>query len=132
MIGDSGFDPYNAVLVTRREYYEKNRDVCEALVRASAAGWRAYLDGPRPFNETMARLNAGMSAEAMDIGAERQRKLIETDETKRIGLGGMRVGKWQTLIDQLVELGDLKPDASGKLPDPNVLFVWDIDAGTAR
>lgn len=132
MIGDSGFDPYNAVLVTRREYYEKNRDVCQALVRASAAGWRAYLDGPRPFNETMARLNAGMSAEAMDIGAERQRKLIETDETKRIGLGGMRAGKWQLLIDQLVELGDLKPDATGKLPDPDTLFVWDLDAGTAR
>jgi hypothetical protein len=58
--------------------------------------------------------------------------LIETDETKRIGLGGMRAGKWQTLIEQLVELGDLKRDGSDKLPDPESLFVWDVDAGTAR
>ena len=132
MIGDSGFNPYNAILVTRRKYLEENRDLCKALVRATAAGWRAYLDDPKPYNETMARLNAGMSAEAMHLGAERQRGLIETDETKRIGLGGMRREKWQLLIDQLVELGDLKPDAAGKLPDPDTLFAWDIDAGTAR
>jgi NitT/TauT family transport system substrate-binding protein len=132
MIGDSGFNPYNAVLVTRREFLEKNKDICAALVKATAAGWRAYLDDPRPINEVMARLNAGMSAEAMHLGAERQRGLIETDETKRIGLGGMRREKWQMLIDQLAELGDLKPDAAGELPDPDTLFVWDIDAGTAR
>ena len=52
--------------------------------------------------------------------------------TKRIGLGGMRREKWQLLIDQLVALGDLKPDAAGKLPDAGALFAWDIDAGTAR
>jgi NitT/TauT family transport system substrate-binding protein len=132
MIGDSGFDPYNAVLVTRRDFYEANKAVCASLVRATAAGWRAYLDDPKPHNETMARLNAGMSAEAMNLGAEKQRRLVETDETKRVGLGGMRREKWQLLIDQLVSLGDIKPDAAGKLPDPDTLFVWDIDAGTAR
>jgi NitT/TauT family transport system substrate-binding protein len=132
MIGDSGFNPYNAVLVTRRAFLAENKDLCAALVRATAAGWRAYLDDPKPVNETMARLNAGMSAEAMHLGAVKQRGLVETDETKRIGLGGMRREKWQTLIDQLVALGDLKPDAAGKLPDPDTLFVWDVDAGTAR
>ena len=132
MIGDSGFNPYNAVLVTRRDFYEKNKDTCAAMVRATAAGWRAYLDQPKPFNETMARLNAGMSIEAMNLAAARQRALVETDETKRIGLGGMRREKWQLLIDQLVALGDLKPDAARKLPDAGALFAWDIDAGTAR
>lgn len=132
MIGESGFDPYNAILVTRRSFFDANRDVCRALVRASASGWRAYLDEPKPFNETMARLNAGMSAEAMRIGAERQRHLIETDETKRIGLGGMRREKWKFLIDQLVELGDVTPNAEGALPDPDSLFFWDTEAGTAR
>jgi hypothetical protein len=73
-----------------------------------------------------------MSAEAMNLGAEKQLRLVETDETKRIGLGGMRREKWQLLIEQLVSLGDIKPDAAGKLPDPDALFVWDIDAGTAR
>ena len=132
MIGESGFDPYNAILVTRRSYLEENRDACLEIVRASAEGWRAYLDDPKPFNETMARLNAGMSAEAMHIGAERQRGLIENDETRRIGLGGMRREKWQLLLQQLGELGDLKPDAAGRLPEPDALFVWDTEAGTAR
>jgi AraC-like DNA-binding protein len=58
--------------------------------------------------------------------------LIETDETKRLGLGGLRREKWKLLRDQLVELGDVTPNAEGALPDPDSLFFWDTEAGTAR
>jgi hypothetical protein len=75
----------------------------------------------------MARLNPGMSLEAMNLAAEKQRKIVETDETKRIGLGGMRRERWQMTIEQLSELGVLK-----SRPEPDSLFVWSIDAGTAR
>lgn len=126
-IGGSGFDPYNAVVVTQRPFFEANRALCAGLVKALAAGWRAYLDDPRPSNATMARLNAGMSVEAMNMGAERQRHLIETDETKRVGLGGMRAERWQLLVDQLAEIGEIE-----EKPEPGRLFHWDVDAGTAR
>ncbi|MFM7052215.1 MAG: ABC transporter substrate-binding protein [Planctomycetota bacterium] len=127
MFGESGFDPYNVVVATTRGYYEANKDTCAALVRACAAGWRAYLDDPKPFNRTMAGLNAAMSVEAMDLGAEKQRALIENDETRRIGLGGMRVQRWQSTIEQLSDLGRIK-----SRPDAARLFAWDAEAGTAR
>jgi NitT/TauT family transport system substrate-binding protein len=126
-IGESGFDPYNAVVATSRAYYEKNRATCEKFVRACAAGWRAYLDNAGPANTTMSTLNPGMSKEAMDRAAVVQRNLIENDETKRVGLGGMRLPQWETMVQQLVEIGRVK-----KAPDPSKLFVWDLSADTAR
>ena len=127
MLGDSGFDPYNGVVVTTRAYYEAHRDLCKKLVKAMAAGWRAYLDNPKPYNETMTRLNPGMNLAAMNLAADKQAKLIANDETKRVGLGGMRFARWEEMCKQLVELGTAK-----KMPDVQSLFVWDTEAGTAR
>ncbi len=127
LVGESGFDPYNEVLVTTRAYYDAHTELCQKMVRATAAGWRAYLDTPAPFNAVMTRLNAGMSLDAMNRAAQLQRVLVETDETKRIGLGGMRAVRWQTTIDQLNELGAIKTR-----PDPATIFVWDNEAPTAR
>jgi NitT/TauT family transport system substrate-binding protein len=127
LFGESGFDPYNVVVATSRSYYEANKATCAALVRACAAGWRAYLDDPKPIHRTMAGLNAAMSVAAMDLGAEKQRALIENDETKRMGLGGMRVERWQSTVQQLFDLGRIK-----SRPDAARLFVWDAAAGSAR
>ena len=126
-MGESGFDPYNSVVVTTREFLEKNRDLCARFVKASAAGWRAYLDDPKPFNQTMSRLNPAMTAEAMALAADAQRRLVETDETKRVGLGGMRYARWEETVNQLAEIGRIKVK-----PDPQSLFSWDTEAGTAR
>ena len=127
MMNESGFDPYNTVVVTTRGFLEKNRDLCARFVKASAAGWRAYLDAPRPFNETMARLNPAMPADTMDRVCAVQDKLIQNDETKRVGLGGMRYARWEEIVNQLHEIGKIKVK-----PDPQSLFAWDTEAGTAR
>jgi len=127
MMNESGFDPYNTVVVTTRGFYEQNRALCAKFVKASAAGWRAYLDAPRPFNETMARLNPAMPADTMDRVCAVQSKLIQNDETKRVGLGGMRYARWEEIVNQLHEIGKIKAK-----PDPQSLFAWDTEAGTAR
>jgi hypothetical protein len=75
----------------------------------------------------MARLNPAMKIEAMDRGAVIQRPLIENDETKRIGLGGMRYARWEEMVNQSAELALIK-----KKPDPQSLFFWDTESGSAR
>jgi NitT/TauT family transport system substrate-binding protein len=40
--------------------------------------------------------------------AEVQRPLIETEETRRNGLGSMTRERWETLIKQLKDLGDIQ------------------------
>jgi len=127
MIADSGFNPYNTVVVTTLAYFEKNRDLCARLVKATALGWRAYLNDPKPTNLTMARMNPAMSPEMMDKVCEVQLPLIVTEDTKRLGLGGMLYSRWEELVNQLAEIGKLR-----KKPDPQTLFFWDPAAGTAR
>ncbi len=127
MIADSGFNPYNTVVVTTLAYFEKNRDLCARLVKATALGWRAYLNDPKPTNLTMARMNPAMSAEMMDKVCEVQLPLIVTEDTKRLGLGGMLYSRWEELVNQLAEIGKLR-----KKPDPQTLFFWDPTADTAR
>lgn len=127
MISDTGFNPYNTVVVTTRPYFERNRDLCARFVKATALGWRAYLNDPKATNQVLARLNPAMSAEMMNKVCEAQSPLIENDETKRIGLGGMRSERWGELVKQLEQIGDLHAPC-----DPQTLFLWDPDAATAR
>ena len=66
---------------------------------AQAGPWIA------PQNAVMGRLNTAMDAETFASAAEAQRPLVETDETKKGGLGVMTEARWATLGTQLAELG---------------------------
>jgi NitT/TauT family transport system substrate-binding protein len=127
MISDTGFNPYNTVVVTTRPYFERNRELCARFVKATALGWRAYLNDPKSTNQSMARLNPAMSSEMMDKVCEVQLPLIQNDETKRLGLGGMLYARWDELVKQLGEMGKLRTPL-----DPQSLFFWDSGSGTAR
>ena len=45
-----------------------------------------------------------MDAQTFKDSAEAQKPLIESADTKRLGLGAMTLERWQTLVQQLVEL----------------------------
>jgi NitT/TauT family transport system substrate-binding protein len=114
----SGFNPYSGVVATSGDYLRKNPDVAKAMVTAMRAGWRAYLDNPAPINQRMNQLNPSMSLEVFAEGAEAQKPLIEDDETRRNGLGAMTRERWQTMIGQLKDLGDID-----KTPAPEDCFT---------
>ena len=104
-VADEGFNPYGTVVVTRRELLKSSPERVRAFVQAVREGWRAYLDNPKQANELMARLNTTMDAETFAAIAEAQKPLIESPETKEKGLGVMSRERWETLGQQLVELG---------------------------
>jgi len=103
LVAESGYNPYGVVVVVRRTLLEEKPALVRAFVEASAKGWRAYLDEPGPTNASMAKLNPAMDMATFTAGAEAQRELIETDETRRLGLGAMKRERWETLTQQLVE-----------------------------
>jgi len=104
LVADAGFNPYTTVVVARRELVAQKPEMVAAFVAASAEGWRAYLSDPRPTNELLGRLNNSMDAQTLEAAAEAQKSLIETDLTKREGLGSMTAERWETLAKQLAEL----------------------------
>jgi NitT/TauT family transport system substrate-binding protein len=107
LIADEGFNPYAAVVITRKALWKENPDRVRAFVRASREGWRAYLTDPAQANAAMAKLNTGLDAETFAAAAKVQEPFIETDEIKKnpARLGSMSPDRWETLGKQLVELG---------------------------
>jgi NitT/TauT family transport system substrate-binding protein len=106
-VGESGFNPYLAVVITSEAYLQENPAVVEAFVRASRAGWQAYLDAPGPTHEYMKTQQATMTLSAMQRAAALQQPYIVSDETRASYLGYMSEARWQALADQLVTLGEV-------------------------
>ena len=106
-ISDIGYNPYATVLATSGEWLRKNPDAAKALVAAVREGWRTYLDDPRAANQQMNKLNPSMDAETFAEVAQVQKPFIETAATRRDGLGTMSKERWETLIGQFKELGDI-------------------------
>jgi NitT/TauT family transport system substrate-binding protein len=105
LVADEGYNPYVAVVITRRALWKDHPERVKAFVQATRAGWRAYLDDPAPANAVMGKLNAAMDAPTFAAAAAAQRPLIENEEAKKKGLGAMSRERWETLGKQLVELG---------------------------
>jgi NitT/TauT family transport system substrate-binding protein len=122
LIAETGYDPYAAVVVARRERLRREPVPIEAFVDALREGWRAYLRDPGPANRRMGALNPEMDAETFRQAAEVQKPLIETEATQRSGLGSMTRERWAELITQLHELdlvhGALDPDTCFVNPAP--------------
>jgi NitT/TauT family transport system substrate-binding protein len=105
LIAEAGYNPYTTVVVTRSALVTDKPDMVRAFVRAIAEGWRRYLSDPAPVNALLGRLNPAMDAPTLAAAAEAQKPLIETDETRQLGLGAMTAERWTTLAAQLHDLG---------------------------
>ncbi|WP_257450344.1 ABC transporter substrate-binding protein [Archangium lipolyticum] len=105
LVADEGFNPYVAVVITRRELWKQQPERVKSFVAAVREGWRAYLEDPAPANAVMGKLNTTLDAETFAAAAQAQKPLIETEETKARGLGTMSRERWETLGQQLVDLG---------------------------
>jgi len=107
LVSEIGYNPYATVLAVSGDSLRKNPDGAKAMVAAVREGWRAYLDDPKPANQRMHDLNPTMDAETFAEVAEVQKPFIETDATRRDGLGTMSAERWEMLIGQFKELGDI-------------------------
>jgi NitT/TauT family transport system substrate-binding protein len=106
-VAETGYDPYTTVLATSGDFLRKDPKRAQAMVAAVREGWRRYLDNVEPVNQRMNKMNPSMPLDIFAEVAEAQTALIETDDTRRNGLGCMTKERWQTLIAQLSELGDI-------------------------
>lgn len=102
-ISDSGYNPYTTVLACSSSFLQKNAGKVQSMVMAVREGWQQYLNSPDATNVTMHGLNPSMDAETFAAVAEAQKPWIVTKEP----LGSMTEARWETLIGQLKDLGDI-------------------------
>ena len=112
MVSDLGFNPYTSVLITTPEVIRTQPKLVAAMVKASVAGWRQYLDNPSLANEAISARNEDMGLPILAFGAKQLKSLCSTTETPREELGRMTQARWKTLLDQLV---DVKVIEAGKV-----------------
>lgn len=108
LIADAGYNPYTGVIITSGKIARDKPALVAAMAESMRQGWRLYLDDPKPANDVMSKLNKQMDADIFAAGAEAQKLLIETEETKKSALGAMTAERWKQLIDQLVDLKVVK------------------------
>ncbi|MEO1529206.1 MAG: ABC transporter substrate-binding protein [Planctomycetota bacterium] len=117
MVSELGFNPYSSVLVTSRKVIAEQPELVRRFVKATRAGWRSYLSGGEAGNAAILEANNhGMTAEALQFGAEAMRELAMPEGADLESVGAMTDERWQTLFDQLVEL---------KLVDPEKVDIAD-------
>jgi NitT/TauT family transport system substrate-binding protein len=107
-ISDIGFNPYTDVMATSGALLRSKPEMVKSMVAAAREGLRTYLDNPQPTNLRMQQLNPTMSLDLFAETAEVQKPLIETEATRSNGLGVMTKERWETLIMQLKNLGDIE------------------------
>ena len=107
-ISEIGFNPYTDVMATSAELLRSKPEMVKPMVAAVREGLRIYLDDPKPTNVHMQQLNPTMPLDLFTETSEVQKPLIETEETRRSGLGVMTKERWETLIKQLKDLGDIE------------------------
>ena len=106
LVSDIGFNPYACLLVTTEKMIAENRDVVQKMVSATTAGWSQYLKSPQQTNSEINAENPDMSLEVLQFGAEQLIPLCTPAEG--ISPCGMTVERWQQLVSQIEELGEIE------------------------
>jgi NitT/TauT family transport system substrate-binding protein len=104
MVSDIGFNPYASVLVTTEKVISDQPDLVRRMVTSSVLGWTQYLADPDSTNAHIHSQNTDMSLEVLRFGAEQMRPLCEPESG--VLIGGMTAERWQTLVAQIVEIGE--------------------------
>jgi len=109
MMSDIGYNPYASLLIASEDFVSKNEDITKRMVVASVQGWQKYLESPEETNKYILSQNQqGMTAEALSFGVTNLKPLCLPEGFDRSNLGAMSSERWQTLVEQLASLEEMK------------------------
>ncbi len=108
LLSDYGYSTYSTLIVTHTEIVEKNPDLVQRFVDASAIGWYHYLYGDS------AKGNAAIKADNPDISDDqiafslstlRARGIVDSGDAETLGIGAMTDARWKDFFGKMVEIG---------------------------
>jgi NitT/TauT family transport system substrate-binding protein len=108
LLADHGYPGYAAMVLAPNTLIASNPKAVQAFVEASAAGWKAYLEGdPAPGDALILKANSEMSEDVLDQARAKMRQygLVTSGDAARGGIGAMSEAKWKTFFDMASSLG---------------------------
>jgi NitT/TauT family transport system substrate-binding protein len=110
LFADHGFDSVSTTIECRADYVEKNADVVQRFVDASAIGWYHYLYGDnKAANEVIKKENPEMTDEqiAFSIDKLKQYGITDSGESLKNGIGAMSDERMKSFYEQMAKAGVL-------------------------
>jgi NitT/TauT family transport system substrate-binding protein len=113
LLADHGFSTYSTTVETRREVVEKNPDLVQRFVDASAIGWYNYLYGDNTkANALIKRDNPEMTDEllAYSVAKMKEYGIVDSGDAQKLGIGAMTDARMRDFFDKMVKAGLFKAD----------------------
>jgi NitT/TauT family transport system substrate-binding protein len=112
LLADRGYPPYSETLVVTRSTLASKRDALERFIRASAEGWKSYLEHPAAGNALIHEANPEMSHDLLAYGLRKLNEygIVVNADARKFGLLTMTDRRWKATFDFLREAGLAKPN----------------------
>ena len=108
LLSDYGYDTYSTLIVTRTQIVEKNPDLVQRFVDASAIGWYHYLYGDNSkANELIKTDNPDISDDQIAFSIDEMKKhgVVDSGDSLTLGIGAMTDARWKDFFDKMVQIG---------------------------
>src|ERR1700685_2482379 len=117
LLADYGYSTYSTLIEARREFVDKNPDIVQRFVDASAIGWYHYLYGDnKKANEAIKKDNPEMTDEqiAYSIAKMKEYGIVDSGDALTLGIGAMKEERVKDFFDKMVKTGIVKADTDWK------------------
>ena len=117
LLADQGYSTYSTLIEARREFVDKNPDIVQRFVDASAVGWYHYLYGDnKKANEAIKKDNPEMTDDqiAFSIAKMKEYGIVDSGDTLTLGIGAMKEERVKDFFDKMVKTGLVKADTDWK------------------
>ena len=108
LLSDYGYDTYSTLIETRRDIIERNPDLVQRFVDASAIGWYHYLYGDNSKANAMIKMeNPDITDDQItfSIGQLKKYNVIDSGEALTLGIGAMTDARWKDFFDKMAAIG---------------------------
>src|SRR5262249_21567592 len=117
LFADYGFDTASTTVECRRDFVDKNKEVVQHFVDATAIGWYHYLySDNKAANALIKKDNPDMTDEqlAFSLAALKQYGIVDSGESIKNGIGAMSDERMKSFYDQMAKAGVLPPNLDYK------------------
>jgi NitT/TauT family transport system substrate-binding protein len=117
LLSDYGYSTYSTLIESRRDIVEKNPDLVQRFVDASAIGWYHYLYGDNSKANAMIKYeNPDITDDqiAFSIGQLKEHGVIDSGDALTLGIGAMTDARWKDFFEKVVAIGMVDKGADFK------------------
>ncbi|HYC26205.1 MAG TPA: ABC transporter substrate-binding protein [Roseiarcus sp.] len=117
LLADQGYSTYATTIETQLALVEKNPDLVQRFVDASAIGWYHYLYGDNAkANAAIKQANADITDEqiAFSIAKLKEYGIVDSGDTLKLGIGAITDERVKNFFDQMVKANVIKGDIDYK------------------